>query len=78
MTENELHELRKRFSAAAADGGSVEAYGCIFYFFPKEKTVSTIKPEPNRSATEIARATFDGSHSTVPGHLTKLNWSDLA
>jgi hypothetical protein len=68
MTENELRELRMRFAAAAADGGTVEAYGCIFHFFPSKTP----------SATEFARTTFDGSHSTVPGHLTKLNWSDLA
>ena len=65
MTENELHELKKRFSAAAAHGGRIEAYGCIFHFLPTEKT----RTRP----AEI----FDGSHSTVPGHLAKLNWSDL-
>jgi hypothetical protein len=36
-----------------------------------------VRPKAACPTNRIESPLFDGSHSTVPGHLTTLNWSDL-
>jgi hypothetical protein len=78
----ELQELRKMKSKALeiARGPERSAYRIVavgkrVFFLKVAASRRVAEPKP-ASPTKPDRPFFDGSHSTVPGHMGRLNWND--
>ena len=86
----ELRELKKRLLEAAGPKGRASIHVAvvgnhILLLQPSTRVLQAIasvrrlrRSGAVHQSTPASSTIFDGSHSTVPGHLTKLNWSDLA